>query len=160
MRTLYLDLDGVLADLETAVNKLVPNPTTSWDWEHIRGYDKDLFLNLSPCYHAFTLWEEVREYFTPKILTAIPSQILWPEVTNHKRRWVKEYFGANVEVLFGPYAIDKQFHCKPGDILIDDNPMNISQWNSRGGHGILYKDPGEGFEINFRKVLRDGFDKT
>jgi hypothetical protein len=41
-------------------------------------------------------------------------------------------------VRFGPYAEDKQRHCTPGDILIDDKLSNCEQWQAQGGWAIHY----------------------
>ena len=36
-------------------------------------------------------------------------------------------------------AVEKQDYSGPGKVLIDDSPMNIEQWQARGGIGILHK---------------------
>jgi 5'(3')-deoxyribonucleotidase len=57
----------------------------------------------------------------------------------HKREWLANYYPHLLDNFnIGPYAIDKQNHCKVGDILIDDSAMNISQWCAKGGVGILH----------------------
>jgi hypothetical protein len=145
--TVYVDLDGVLADFDAYAKQLWPdackefgicgseNPTKLWDI--IQHQVPDFYAHLPVMEDAFLLWEFLKPY-SPKILTAIPSLIHLPQCTKHKRDWVHTHFGAHVDVLFGPFSVDKQFHCKTGDILIDDKPLNISQWFDRGGIGFLH----------------------
>lgn len=143
--TIFLDLDGVLADFEYEITSIFdgkrPLSLEEEEWEIIKANSPTLFSNLELMPSAITLMESFRTLgFSPKILTAIPKRIQWPEVTGHKREWVYKHFGTNTAVHFGPFAIDKQFHCRPGDILIDDHLMNVNQWKGRGGYAWLYKD--------------------
>jgi hypothetical protein len=52
----------------------------------------------------------------------------------------------------GPNAIDKQNHCVPGDVLIDDSKLNIPQWNAKGGFGILHVTSADSLQ-QLRKYL-------
>ena len=69
-------------------------------------------------------------------------------------KWVHRYFGDDVDVRFGPFAIDKQFHCTPGAILIDDKPKNIEQWNARGGCGILHTSAKNTIDYLYHNFIR------
>ena len=56
-----------------------------------------------------------------------------------KIEWVKEHLhmtGPKVHVV--AYPTDKQKLCKPGDVLIDDNAKNCSEWTHAGGIAILH----------------------
>lgn len=147
---IYLDLDGVLADFDKRADQLLgPEHTylaTKEDWDILRQKDPEFFLNLDLMPSARELWKYVKELVEGsshdlKILTALPFRADWPEVKDHKRKWVRKHFCKDIEVLFGPFSRDKQKHCKPGDILIDDREDNINAWNEAGGIGVLYKDP-------------------
>ena len=70
-----------------------------------------------------------------RMLTAIPPDNDFPEVFQDKMDWMREYF-PGVRVHFGPYSEDKQHHCLPGDILVDDRTSNITEWRAAGGTGI------------------------
>lgn len=76
------------------------------------------------------------------ILTAIPRIGRLPLASQHKQEWLAEHFPDYPELLtnfnIGPYAMDKQNHCTPNDVLIDDSNLNIPQWIAKGGKGILH----------------------
>jgi hypothetical protein len=54
--------------------------------------------------------------------------------------WIREHFGEEYPVFFGPYAADKHLHCKTGDLLIDDSAENCQQWELQGGVGRVYRN--------------------
>jgi 5'(3')-deoxyribonucleotidase len=70
-------------------------------------------------------------------LTAVPKSNKLHWAFYDKVMWGQTYF-PDVPVHFGPFSKDKQFHCKQGDILIDDRIQNIDEWNRVGGIGILH----------------------
>lgn len=140
----FVDLDGVLADFDTGKQLLFGDESFSSDfyrkaimWKIIEEQHPSFYLDLPVISDAHILWEYLRPH-NPIILTAIPSRIHLPRSTTDKRIWTHKNFGDDVEVRFGPFSIDKQFHCKPGDVLIDDKLLNIEQWINRGGCGILH----------------------
>jgi 5'(3')-deoxyribonucleotidase len=151
-RILYLDMDGVLADFEGTTQALLGS---EYNWKE--EVDKphwgmvqeiqNLYAILKPLPDAHELWDWVHTRFDDvRILTAIPKRAHFPEAVNDKRNWIHKHFGP-AKVCFGPYAYDKQFHCTDGDILIDDAEINIKQWNSRGGYGILHTSTKNTIEI-------------
>lgn len=134
-------MDGVIADFHNTANKLLGH---DWklevekpNWGALSKIE-NLYEVLEPMPDARELWEFLQRSFDDvQILTAIPKRAHFPEAVNHKRAWVNKHFGA-VRVNFGPYAFDKQFHCRPGDILIDDTSINCDQWTKAGGRAILH----------------------
>jgi hypothetical protein len=89
---------------------------------------------------ADILMEYLRGLDVPlAILTALPRRSSIPDAEADKRAWVKHWVG-DIEFNIGPYAKDKQRFAGPGRVLIDDSELNIPQWRSRGGFGILYTD--------------------
>jgi len=145
--TIYLDLDGVLADFEgTAIRILKDEFGGLYDWKQeieesnwgIFGSNiQNIYERLDVMSDARALVEYVSRFGNVEILTAIPKRGYFPESVNHKRAWVDKNF-PGLKTNFGPYAIDKQYHFKRGDVLIDDSSMNIEQWNDVGGLGILH----------------------
>lgn len=73
------------------------------------------------------------------MLTAIPHNNDMPDVYHDKIDWMRERW-PEIRVHFGPYSHDKQVHCQPGDILVDDRPSNIAEWQAQGGIGIEVKN--------------------
>lgn len=150
---LYLDMDDTLVDFSGRCVELIGR-----DWQ--KECDKpnwgkfanhpDLFKTLEPLSDARILWNFVHSVHPRvEILTALPKNGMncFPDVVEHKRDWVRKWFSPWTKVNFGPFAIDKQHHCRTMfDILIDDNPQNIEQWNQRGGTGILHKSAIETIE--------------
>jgi hypothetical protein len=49
--------------------------------------------------------------------------------------WAQERY-PDIPVHFGPYSEDKQKHCVPGDILVDDRPDNCQSWRDAGGIAV------------------------
>lgn len=155
-RNLFVDMDGVLADFTGMVIKLIgqdwKDENDRVHWHKFTEYS-NLFELLKPLPDAFELWNYVHDqhffhdgtWRFPQILTALPTHGMqyFPDCTTHKRQWIHSYLGDKVKVNFGPFPVDKQYHCSPGDILIDDSQMNIEQWRSRGGIGILHRSAAE-----------------
>lgn len=150
----FVDLDGTLADFDSYFNKVF-GPVKSKDdfeWQDLHKVAPDIYAELDPMPGALKLWDFIdtssRFHTTERyILTAIPRRWSWPNVTKHKRAWCRQHLGTDTEVLFGPYAEDKQYHCKnTRDILIDDMPRNIAQWKAQGGIGILFTNADDTIE--------------
>jgi 5'(3')-deoxyribonucleotidase len=110
-----------------------------WDLlvEHNNG--EGFYKNLKPMPDAGELWGYLVVHgYDPCILTGIPRRVSIPTAEKDKAEWVSQNLGSWVEFNIGPYAIQKQRHCTPGDILIDDNERNIAQWKAKGGIGIFH----------------------
>jgi hypothetical protein len=73
-----------------------------------------------------------------RFLSAIPHNNDMPWSIQDKVWWAHEHF-EGIPVFLGPYSQDKQDHCQPGDILIDDRTINCTQWEARGGHAHIYR---------------------
>jgi hypothetical protein len=141
---LYIDLDGVLADLEKKSKALFGD---DWkkemekpNWGDFQLHPR-LFLDLDMMPDAWMLLNfafDLRPVVVPKVLTALPKRGHFEFAAADKREWVTKTIGHTLPVLFGPYAEDKQYHCQPGDILIDDNELNVEQWRNRGGDAVLH----------------------
>lgn len=139
-QTIYLDMDGVLVDFELGVIQLLGRPFDD-DWETL---PENFFKNLPKQPDANLLIEKVMALsqkfnYEVSILTAIPRRRYFIHAEQHKKEWIETNYPFIKTFKIGPYAIDKQAHCKPGDILIDDSHLNIPQWGFSGGYGILHK---------------------
>jgi len=141
----FVDLDGVMADYDGGFKRLTgfyPDEVTDqqmWDLlvEHNNG--AGFYRNLKPMPDAGDLWGYlVTHGYDPVILTGLPRRVTIPTAKEDKAEWVKFHLGPEVEFNTGPFAVDKQKHCQPGDILIDDSERNIDQWKAKGGIGILH----------------------
>ena len=146
MPSIFLDMDGVVADFDAYASGVLgqPAPNGRWPdevWSSIIR-DPRIYLLLEKTKEANALVEycrylrETRNYEL-LFLTAVPkgNDVHW--AFYDKVLWGQKHF-PDVPVHFGPFAKNKKEHCKPGDILIDDKPSNIEDWKSVGGHGILH----------------------
>jgi 5'(3')-deoxyribonucleotidase len=146
--TIYCDLDGVLADFLAAASKALGRKITpktpklnNADWRQIRateGYWEHLKFFAS----GRKLWSYIRKY-QQVILSALPvSNTEWS--IKGKRAWVS----SNLPSVSGSRLLlvqrkEKQKYAKNAsgrpNILIDDHPKNIREWEAAGGTGILHK---------------------
>jgi hypothetical protein len=143
--TLYLDLDGVLADFDKAAgNALGTDNIYKYEfvwgqakfWEKL-SIDDDFFGELELMPDAWELLGAV-EHLDPIILTALPFTNA-EAVDRQKREWVGDNLGWNYEVITCQTK-DKPNYCKPGDILIDDRAINRDRWIEKGGTYIIHTD--------------------
>lgn len=147
--TIYLDMDGVVADFQGAVNDIVgarqiqPHEHYSdEDWQQIRSHQR-LFGSLRPLEGADQLVDQARMFrsqlgWNLLFLTAIPHTNDMPWVFWDKMQWVQRYW-PDIAVHFGPHSHDKHLHCRPGDVLVDDRGDNCGQWRRAGGRAIHYR---------------------
>lgn len=144
MTTLYLDMDGVVADFDAYANQtlgLLPSGGFYPDhlWKQLAAHDR-LYRDLPKTVYADQLVEQCKRMcesqgWQLKFLTAVPkgNDMAW--AFYDKVNWAREYY-PDIPVMFGPYSKDKHVHCRPGDILIDDRHSNIQEWRSAGGTAI------------------------
>lgn len=147
---IFVDLDGVLADFNAGMKKLVHGyDETKADsdpkmkkrmWAAVSKYSKEggkVWGELPLMKDAMKLWEYVSKYPNTEILTATGNPIHGAE--EQKRDWVKRHFG-NVKVNVVRLSKDKALYAKPNHILIDDREKSIIPWVEVGGIGILHSD--------------------
>lgn len=149
----YLDLDGVFADFDRRVFDISGRHPYQFDrgmWKVIMA-DKEFFSKLEFMKDAEILWEYTKQY-NPIFLTGAPPG---ERFQNQKRDWVAKKFGEQWTTIVLPKK-DKQLHSGPNKLLIDDTNVNIEQWSSKGGHGVLHK--GDVWDtINYVEDLRLGY---
>lgn len=141
-------MDDVVADFGKYAKKVTKQALSPewWTWEQpiwdAVFQNQRIFLNLEKTSIADELISFCRKFcllnqYDLRFLTAIPKKVLVPWVFSDKITWARNYY-PDIPVMFGPYSHQKKLHCNPADILIDDRPSNILDWNDAGGHGILY----------------------
>ncbi len=154
-RTVYLDVDGVVADFwgySTTVGEYtqpLKDGTNCYDMIPWDRFGERFYYELPLMKDAIELFDQIDVLCKHTgvnliFLTAIPD--INNEYKPHvqyafydKMKWVEKHFG-DVPVFFGPYSKDKHLHCKEKqDILIDDRESNIQEWEDVGGIGILHK---------------------
>lgn len=147
--TIYLDLDGVLADFDLYCRALLGKslnqfPDSESGWNALGEHKQTIFRHLKPMQDAKDLVNGVtmlaNDYgYHVGVLTAIPKHGRVPHAKRHKKEWLYNNFPQLLDDFnIAPFAEDKQKHCVVGDILIDDSELNIPQWRNVGGVGILH----------------------
>jgi hypothetical protein len=148
---IYLDMDGVLANFDSKSIELIGKPLKSFPtsllgWMQMEKH-QNIYAILDKMPDADELVDGVfalaaKHDCTVGVLTAIPWLGRIPLATQHKQEWLAEKFPQYPDLLtnfnIGPHARDKQNHCKPNHVLIDDSHLNIPQWIAKGGCGILH----------------------
>ena len=150
----FLDLDGCVADFPKLLESLYG--TADYDairdkigagnlWKELGQIDH-LFLNLEPMPNFNTLFNYLNSLFLSRkidrfeILTSIPR----PTDKLHTARedkidWVRKYLDSYIPVNIVVGGTEKAKYVRSKyDVLIDDLPRNIEEWNKAGGTGILF----------------------
>ncbi|HEY1033962.1 MAG TPA: hypothetical protein VGE09_03160 [Pseudoxanthomonas sp.] len=139
-RTLYVDLDGVMADFDGAFPQVfgLDHRSLADDemWLHINGHPS-FFRDLPPMAGAIEFFRSI-EHLNPVILTACPKSN-YAHVAAQKRAWVREHLSATcwvLPVLGGRHK--PLFMHRSGDVLIDDFGKNCAAWIDAGGIAIKH----------------------
>jgi 5'-nucleotidase len=162
MATIFLDMDGVVADFDAAAKAIIgySHPANQrWpdaEWARIRQHqrfyrDLPLMPDAERLVAAVLTLADVHDYDV-KFLTAIPRDNDFPWSFQDKMEWKQRYFG-DIPIWFGPYSHDKRQWSKPGEILIDDRRVNIEEWSEAGGTGILHVGNVNQTILNLQAVL-------
>lgn len=141
MTSLYLDLDGVMADFDAHF------PQT-FGLSHRDLADDEMWatINAHPSYFrdmpvmagALDFFAEIA-HLRPIILTACPKSN-YQHAARQKRDWVRAHLPHDVVVLPVMGGVNKPlFMHAPGDILIDDYRRNTTAWEMSGGRAILHR---------------------
>ncbi len=164
MSTIYLDMDGVVADFDAKVSEILGytrEPFSRYpdeDWKKILNYPR-FYRDLPLCKDAKHLVTMVlhiahNKDMDVKFLSALPKDNDFPWAAYDKFIWAQNYFPM-IPVWIGPYSEDKQQRSRPGDVLIDDRTSNIEQWENKGGLAILHRGDVEATLDTLRKLLND-----
>ena len=148
MTTLYLDMDGVVADFDEYAARTLGVPPSAGIYPDEVWYklatNARLYRDLIKTPYADELVFQCSKLaklhnYELKFLSAVPKGNDVPWAFYDKVVWVQNYF-PGIPVMFGPFSRDKHVHCRPGDVLIDDRKSNIEEWRAAGGFGILHED--------------------
>lgn len=148
MTTLYLDMDGVVADFDEYAARTLGIPPSSGIYPDEVWYklasNARLYRDLIKTPYADELVFQCsriakEQNYQLQFLTAVPKGNDVPWAFYDKVVWAQKYF-PGIPVMFGPFSKDKHVHCHPGDILIDDRRSNIEEWSAASGLAILHTD--------------------
>ena len=148
MKTIFLDMDGVVADWQARVGEILGHPLPEgqrWpdaDWQRLIHHQR-LYSELPLMRDARYLVRQCQDLARKhglelRFLTAVPRRNDFPWAFEDKVHWANYHF-PDIPVWFGPFSDDKQVRSEPGNVLIDDRASNIDQWRARGGWAYLYQ---------------------
>lgn len=152
--TIYLDMDGVVADFDAAAEAALgierrPQAInghyklTRTEWA-ILVQNQRFYRDLPLMHRAEELVGIARRYrdqlgWRLLFLTAVPKDNDCPWAFTDKVLWAQERF-PDIAVHFGPYSVDKYRHCRAGDILVDDRTDNCQSWRDAHGYAIQVRN--------------------
>jgi 5'(3')-deoxyribonucleotidase len=152
--TIFIDMDGVLADLHTGIVDFSGDPT-------IIDQRSKLFKTWLPAYVNANGFEDqapmpnatkLVDFLTKlhkqgKVKLAILTshgEFYEPfsEVIRQKKTWLEKNFPQLNKIPFCATSsgADKSILASPNTLLIDDHSKNIIHFTNAGGHGIVYED--------------------
>ena len=116
-KILYVDMDNVLVDFQSGIDKLSPDILEEYHGrlDEVPG----IFKLMSPLADAITSYTILSKEFDTYILSTSP----WLNTTaaSDKFTWVQEYL---VDVAYKRLILSHHKHLNSGDFLIDDRPNN------------------------------------
>lgn len=169
--TVYLDMDGVIADFFGGVERLygvdhwkqlTSDKTKDLKQEVIdRIAGTDFFAHLPKFPTADTLIDMIKK-FTGGRYSILTSPLRGDNENSgyYKKIWIGKNITKPDDIIVT--GRKESYATKNGvsNILIDDRPINIEKWRAKGGYGILYqanKDSlskiSQGFENYHKKQL-------
>ena len=151
MPTVYLDMDGVLADFFGGIEKLygvqhwkelTSDRTKDLKTEVIKKITGTNFFETLPKFNSADELIKLVQDFTGGIYSINTSPLRGDNKNSayYKKVWIGKHLPKPQEIIVTgrkeSYAMNK--NNKP-NILVDDRPINIQRWTGRGGYGILYQ---------------------
>jgi hypothetical protein len=138
---LFLDADGVLADFNHGVQRLLGMSPKAFIAQHGRGAfwqrlakAKNFYGSLPEMTDARILFDAVK-HLKPTILTGVP---LGPWAAPQKVEWAARHFpGVPIVTCL---AADKHKHMHPGDVLVDDREKHRAAYEEAGVVFVHHKN--------------------
>ena len=119
---IYIDMDGVLVDFESALTKVSPEMLEKFagEYDNIPG----IFALMDPVPGALEAVDRLKEKYDLYILSSSPWEN--PTALGDKLAWVTKYFGGDGQenIFFRKVIFSSVKHLNRGDILIDDRTAN------------------------------------
>ena len=118
----YIDMDGVLVDFESALTKVPPELLEKFvgEYDNIPG----VFALMDPMPGALEAVDKLKEKYDLYILSSSPWEN--PTALGDKLAWVKKHFGGDGQenIFFRKVIFSSVKQLSRGDILIDDRTAN------------------------------------
>ena len=144
--SIYLDMDGVIADFEKRYSEIFDiSPQSTRDNKEFNGYfakfiANEEFMNLDLMPGAIEGINFLRKAPVPtQILSSTSDERNYDAISKQKLIWLEKH-GITFHPLFVPGKRHKYKYAATDRIIIDDTKSVISDWIKAGGIGIHHKD--------------------
>lgn len=147
---LFIDLDGVMFDFDGHYLNMFGHeakdaPTKDDMWRTIAT--RPNFFTEMPVMDGAADFLHRYSYLPHAFLTHVPNNkfgLSMEEIARQKRQAIQQSFGHSglvIPVIGRPIHVPKAlFMDRPGDVLVDDWPKNIQEWEAAGGVGVLHRN--------------------
>ncbi len=142
---IYLDLDGVFADLDRFITDIVGQRIINQSefWEILAAEWRPFYrLKLIPdALRIITMLQHHDLEFLTALPESRPGQYGLATVAADKIQWVEENISRKIPVntVVGGRNKPRWLEKNSGAVLIDDMPRNIVLWQDAGGIGVHHK---------------------
>ena len=143
MPQIYLDMDGLLVDYEGGLKNTAKELGVSEDdgkaiWNKINSNPEEWWSNLKTIPEGMKIFNAIKDK-EPSVLSAAGTN---ERTKQGKLEWLKKngltpYLK---EIIFVNNKSAKKKYAKGGDILIDDRPDNVADWEMEGGTSYLFQN--------------------
>lgn len=153
IRTVYLDMDGVLCNFEKRYEELYGKHSEAvFDVNWPDFVERKEFTKLEWMTGARILLDFVESYpVNIEILSSTGGEKFYDDIKQQKIEWLRKHdilYPANIV----PGKKYKTAYASPETVLIDDTPSIIEKFNEAEGIGILHENISKTIEI-LMKVL-------
>ena len=116
-KILYIDMDGVLVDFQTGIDRL--DIETRLEYDERLDEVPGIFSLMLPMKDAVESFNELAEVFDTYILSTAPWEN--PSACSDKLLWVKKYLGVRA---YKRLILSHHKNLNRGDFLVDDRDKN------------------------------------
>ena len=117
MKILYIDMDNVLVDFQSGINKISTDIKAEFEdrLDEVPG----IFALMEPNPGAVQAFNDLAREFDTYILSTAPWEN--PSAWSDKVQWVKKYLGTSA---YKRLILSHHKNLNRGDFLVDDRPKN------------------------------------